>query len=381
MAITSPRPIMTVGAGPGAMRCDVAIVTGELEPSPSGGRALLTQLNRDVMDDLFGASLLGIQIARQRLHGWKAVKCAFNGHVDGLNNDIIAATVATLGQAGVRKVLIDGSNFGVLADAIKRNLPGVEVTTFFHNCEARFFLGVFRQQPGIRASGVLLANYIAERLAVHGSDKRICLNARDSELLLRVYGRGATHLSAMAMRDRFPAPGTIPTQVPPAPYVLFVGGAFYANIQGIRWYADHVAAQVSMPTYVVGNGFERWREELEQRSGNLRVVGAAPDLAPWYLGASAVVAPIFDGSGMKTKVAEALMFGKRVVGTPEAFAGYENFVGSIGESCTTATDFVTALGKIAATADPEVDPVLRRVYESNYSFEAAKTRLAAILGQ
>jgi len=372
---------MTVGATPSAMRRDVAIVTGELEPSPGGGRALLTQLNRDAMDDLFGASLLGIQIARRRLHGWKAVKCAFSGHVDGLDDDVIAAVVATLEQAGVRKVLIDGSNFGALADAIKRNLPGVEVTTFFHNCEARFFLGVFRQQPGIRASGVLLANYIAERLAVRGSDKRICLNSRDSGLLRRVYGRGATHLSAMAMRDKFPATDTPPPQVPAAPYVLFVGGAFYANIQGIRWYADHVAAQVSMPAYVVGNGFERWRAELEQRSGNMRVVGAAPDLAPWYLGASAIIAPIFDGSGMKTKVAEALMFGKRVVGTPEAFAGYEDFIGSIGESCTTAAGFVAAMGKVAATGAPDVDPVLRRIYESNFSFEAAKTRLAAILGQ
>ena len=54
---------------------------------------------------------------------------------------------------------------------------------------------------------------------------------------------------------------------------------------------------------------------------HLRKVSAslAPHLAA---GAALVIAPIFDGSGMKTKVAEALMHGKHVVGTPEAFSGY-----------------------------------------------------------
>ena len=33
--------------------------------------------------------------------------------------------------------------------------------------------------------------------------------------------------------------------------------------------------------------------------------------------------PIFEGSGMKLKTCEALMFGKNIIGTPEAFAGYD----------------------------------------------------------
>ena len=40
------------------------------------------------------------------------------------------------------------------------------------------------------------------------------------------------------------------------------------------------------------------------------VVGEVESLAQWYHDAYFVVAPIFDGSGMKTKVAEALMYGK-----------------------------------------------------------------------
>ena len=45
--------------------------------------------------------------------------------------------------------------------------------------------------------------------------------------------------------------------------------------------------------------------------GRVEVVGSVDDLGIWYVNSFFTIAPIFDGSGMKTKVAESLMFGKR----------------------------------------------------------------------
>ncbi len=279
----------------------------------------------------------------------------------------------------VSHVYLDGSNLGAVARAVKRDASHVSVMTFFHNCEARFFVGALRQRPSMRAVGVLLANYVAERSAVRFSDKRICLNKRDSQLLSRLYGTGATHLVPMAMQDLLPT-NALPTSTKPTErYALFVGGNFYANRQGIEWYVDHVAKLAPFATYVVGQGFEGWKDKLE-RNGNVKLIGAVESVVPWYLGAQVVIAPIFDGSGMKTKVAEALMFGKRVVGTPEAFVGYEEFAGDIGVVCATAAEFLAALEDEACGALACVDPMLRGIYEANYSYDAAKTRLAAILG-
>ena len=42
-----------------------------------------------------------------------------------------------------------------------------------------------------------------------------------------------------------------------------------------------------------------------------------------------MVAPIFSGSGMKTKVAESSGYGKTVFATSEAIIGYEKFEGKI----------------------------------------------------
>ena len=355
----------------------IMLVSGETAQSPTGGRALLSRLHHDALVDIFGTGLLFLNVKSRRLSGWKAFTSAFRGHVDGLDSSVIAGIVSSVRESGVQMVLIDGSNFGKLAAAIQRHCPAVDVITFFHNCEARFFLGALRQRPSIRALGVLLANYLAERSAVRFSDKRICLNQRDSEVLLRLYGQGATHLTAMAMQDRLTHQSLESGPSPGEAYALFVGGTFYANRQGIEWYVEHVAPRAPITTYVVGKGFEQWKDRLE-RNGRVRVIGAVDALAPWYLGAKFVVAPIFDGSGMKTKVAEALMFGKRIVGTPEAFVGYED-AQDIGTMCNTPAEFITALECEMDGSVPRVDSRLRGIYEAKYSFAAAQSRLAAIL--
>lgn len=46
-------------------------------------------------------------------------------------------------------------------------------------------------------------------------------------------------------------------------------------------------------------------------------------MAEYIYNADFLIAPIFEGSGMKLKTAEALMYGKTVFGTTEAFEGYD----------------------------------------------------------
>ena len=354
------------------------LVTAQLGSSAVGGREQLSTLNRDALREIYGDRFAVFELPKRPLKGIKALWGALRGHIDGLDHAVISEVVTAIRDGGVGCVVLDGSNLGVLAASIKHDCPRVEVITFLHNCEARFFLGALRQRPSVRASGVLLANYLAERCGVRFSDKLICLNERDSRLILRLYGRAATHISPMAMHDQLP-PGAFAISMPPEErYALFVGGTFYANLQGIEWFVECVASQAPIKTYVVGKGFERWKTRLE-RNGNVHVVGAVGSMAPWYLGAQVVIAPIFDGSGMKTKVAEALMFGKRVVGTPEAFVGYEADVSDIGAICVNPTEFLVALEKEAKAKPSCIDVRLRRIYEAHYSYDAAKARLASII--
>jgi glycosyltransferase involved in cell wall biosynthesis len=346
---------------------------------PSGGRALLSHLHYQCLKAILGDALVVRELEPVRPQGAAARIRSLKGYIDGLTPQTEAAIVAEARAQGITRLYLNGSNLGRLARTFRRQLPGVQILTFFHNSEARFFLGALRQRPRVHALAVLAANFIAERSAVRASTRLIALSERDSQVLKRLYGRGATDILPMAVEDKLPQ-GTANSPAPrEGDYALFVGGAFYANEAGISWYADNVAPHVPIKACVIGRGLEPMRGKIA--APNVEIVGGVDDLAPWYRHAKVVIAPIFDGSGMKTKVAEALMFGKKLVGTPEAFSGYEAVAGRAGWLCTGKAQFIQALQEAAATPLPPFDPVLRELYVNFYSREAATRGLAAILNE
>jgi glycosyltransferase involved in cell wall biosynthesis len=330
------------------------------------------------MKRIFGEHCFVTELPTSPIRSAKGFYSAFRGHIDGVRESTIKPLLETIREHEIEQVFVDGSNLGEMVRSIKKRYPNIRVCTFFHNVEARFFLGALKQTKSPRALAVLMVNYLAEKKSVRFSDKIVCLNQRDSDLLKRVYGRGATHLSPMALEDKATKKEMGNTPEPEEKFALFVGGTFYANRQGIRWFKEHVAPHVSIKTVVVGRGFEDIRNKIELE-GRIRVVGAVDDLAEWYEKAHFVIAPIFDGSGMKTKVAEALMFGKKIIGTKEAFTGYEGIVDKAGRLCQSADDFIRAFDEIDEIVTERFDTSLRTIYEEQYSMQAAQKRMQAIL--
>lgn len=349
----------------------ILLVTLMDPDAPPGGRELLSRLNAGALRTLFGDGL--------QVHQLKAsvarLSDALRGQLYGLDRQEIARIVTRLGEMRAGQVFVDGSNLGRVVAPIKRAYPDVRVVTFFHNVEARFFLGAARTKRTALSLGLLAANYAAEREAVRHSDAIVCLSTRDGDGLRRLYGRGADYISPLALDDALPASRRTSAA---DPYLLFVGGAFYANLSGIRWFAREVAPLSPLPTLIVGRGMDILQQEFGG-SANIRIIGQVDDLARWYLDARCVVAPVFDGSGMKTKIAEALMFGKRVIGTAEAFSGYGHDVLSAGWQAETATEFLAAIQDAIKVDLPDFDPAARAMYEASHSFAAATRRMAEII--
>lgn len=362
------------------MMSGILIVTKKLSASPRGGRELLCRLNYDALESVYSESLRLFELSSGRLFGVKSQLDAFRGHIDGLNKESIESALAIVKREGIKKIFVDGSNLGEFVKSVKLIFPHVEVITFFHNVEARFFWGSLKQTKSLRALAVLVANYLAERKAVHGSDKIICLNERDSCLLKNLYGRGATHISSMALEDKMPPDYFEMPAEKSEKFALFVGGTFYANQSGIEWFINNVVPRIDVKICIVGRGFEDLRKKLEIPN-KVEVVGAVDSLAEWYHRAHFVLAPIFDGSGMKTKVAEALMYGKKIVGTPEAFTGYENIIDKVGWMCSSVDEFVASINEAKREVSKAFDPALREIYLNSYSLRAARERLVSIINE
>ena len=360
------------------MSAKVMLLTNQLHKSPSGGRELLCKLNHDALEEIYGDRLVVFELPRVRLQGVRHLLNAFRGYIDGLDEEAMARALMTIQSENVGKVFVDGSNLGGLVKVAKRRFPQVQISSFFHNVEARFFLGSLKESRTPRALAVLLVNYLAERKAVRYSDKIICLSERDSRMLQRLYGRAATHKAPMALQDKLPVGLGLSRNTSRGKFALFVGGVFYANRAGITWFVEQVVPRINVKICIVGRGFEDFKQELE-RDGKVEVVGAVDSLAQWYLDSHFVIAPIFDGSGMKTKVAEALMFGKKVIGTPEAFSGYEKIADRVGCVCASADEFVAAIEVADTMVNDPFDSDLRAIFESTFSFPAARARLESIL--
>jgi glycosyltransferase involved in cell wall biosynthesis len=353
------------------------LLTKKLDQNPKGGREMLSKLNSDALNSILGHQLIIFELPTAQSMKPLEIFKAFRGNIDGLTNINIKQALQLIQRENIRQVFVDGSNLGGFVSQLKRKFPEVQVITFFHNVEVRFFWGALKATKTVRALAVLIINYLAERKATRLSDKRICLSERDDRLLKLIYGRGATHISPIAIIDKFTDQPTRSQTCDLVPFALFVGGNFYANRDGISWFVKNVAKRINIKICIVGHGMENVRAHLEI-PGRVEVVGPVDNLVEWYREARFVIAPIFDGSGMKTKVAEALMHGKKVIGTPEAFTGYES-VKAAGLVCHSADEFVAAITAAQNEIQIPFDKKLRTIYLQKFSLDAAKKRLTEIL--
>lgn len=351
----------------------VLLITTHLKQR--GGREQLSQLLRENLSN----------VTRNRVEIFYLPQCSMNvtvlerlsGRIDGISAKSETELLKRLTKISPDCIFIDGSNLGRLARLLRKAGVRLPIITFYHNVEARFFFDALRTAPSIHALGVLIANTIAERWAATYSQRRVLLNQRDARLHARLYRRLGTDVLPMALRDHYDSEAA--EVAPPwhKPYALFVGGGFYANVEGMAWYAEKVAPLTPLTTVVVGRGMEVHRTRLEQW-GNVHVVGEVDELARWYAHASVIVAPILSGSGMKTKTAEAMMHGKPIIGTAEAFEGYDLAAEDGLIKCSTPTDFLRALqGFVSVEAN--FYPELRARYIQNHSEGAMREALKTIL--
>jgi glycosyltransferase involved in cell wall biosynthesis len=133
--------------------------------------------------------------------------------------------------------------------------------------------------------------------------------------------------------------------------------------------------------HYVGKGLEDV-QELRGLAPNVQVVGSVDDLAEWYYRADAVIAPIFEGGGMKVKTAEALMYGRRVFGTGEALVGYEHCGPEVCLRCDSKEEYRTALAAQLERAHEADDvAVVRSAFLRDYSDSCIDRRLEETLAR
>lgn len=249
----------------------------------------------------------------------------------------------------IKSVFLWSSKLGKLARYLKTNLPNVKIITFFHNIEKQYYEEETKINPSLKnrfISTIVIKN---ESLAVRYSDCLITLNTRDSHLLENIYGRESDLELPITFEDTFDANKVeICRQLNSSRSLklLFVGSNFFANIVGLNWFIENVMPRLTdVKLTIVGKGMD----EIYKNTDKISVWGYVEDLSDFYYSTDVVIAPIFHGGGMKTKTAEALMYGCPIVGSEEAFEGYDVDYSKIGGQVQTMQEMIDAINRLKNT--------------------------------
>lgn len=286
----------------------------------------------------------------------------FIGVTNGFLNQVIHAV-----EKGYDYVFVCQSTCGRVCRFIRKRFPKIKIITFFHNIE-RHYAEQYLKVSGIKAISYYLRAFVFEKLAVKYSDYCITLNERDSRLLMDIYGKHANAIMPTSLEDKFLNRCVNVAKNEVIIDYLFVGTSFYPNVEGMQWFIDNIMPKVPGTLTIVGKGMRK--DIFNNIDERINIYGFVEDLSDLYRRARCIVSPIFHGGGMKTKTAEALMYGKLIVATKEAFEGYVIDRSCMLE-CNTIDDFIKTLTSIKDTNKTFYSEA-RRVFCKHCSYDSSE---------
>ena len=272
---------------------------------------------------------------------------------------------------GIGFAFLEGTLASSLVERLKRQ--GCRVIVFAHNVESHLYTDRWLQEKTLLAK--IRQKYVeyCEKKVIECADNLIVLNQRDEEGHFERYGRHADIILPITFEDK----SDYIVENINEPYLLFVGSDFFPNNQGLRWFIENVASHIDkFKVLVIGGCCNNPEIRKLKLPVNVELRGYVDDIGKYYREALAVIAPIFFGSGMKTKTVEALSYGKTIFGTPEAFVGIEGDKEKIGGYCTDAEDFINAINNYSGE---RINDYSRLIFSQYYSDEVFDKKLKQFL--
>ena len=265
-------------------------------------------------------------------------------------------------------VFIETAQYGALVKAIKKKFPHIKIITFFHNIEIAYAKSYFSILNPKSWYFYILTKY-NESFSILYSDFCLTINKADSQIMEEIYGRKADCVFPFSIKNTLEKNDLKVLEESKNKIqkhnCLFVGSNFFGNTDGLNWFIENVLPKTEIHLTIVGNGMSK----AFSNSDKITVFECVEDLSVFYKEADFVLLPIISGGGMKTKTADALMYGKAIIATPEVFLGYQvdNLHGIY--VCNNSEDFVNAIEKIYSDNIYDFNYEIYKRFLENHSIE------------
>jgi len=312
------------------------ICSNDFKTSSGGGGSQCTNRNYMSLVEIFGTENVDvIQLDTPLKKNIRSIFSRVLNYMKGYNAGVSKSVISNIIERSLyyEHIFIDSSFFGVISKHLKQHNYQGQIISFFHNVEHLMSLQETKTNP--LAFWRSLIVYYNEKCAVRFSDQIIMLNDRDLKKLENIYGnfhKTVSHIIPISFKDRFSAGiNNLEEQTKVPPVILFLGSTWFPNIHGITWFIEEVLEHVDIKLQIAGGASNVLQKKFHHRK--IEYLGFVPDLSNVIMNADVMLAPLFKGGGMKVKICEALMYGKNIMGTKEAFIGYNLEYKKAGAEC------------------------------------------------
>lgn len=315
-----------------------------------------------------------------RVHRW------MQGNMMFISNDIISEICEVINSNAIRTVFIEDSVFGNLVKKIKKNCKECKVLSFYHDVKADLYKQWMDNERTLKSKIEYTIGIRQEYVNQKYADINIVFNERDAKTYQVYYGKRPEAI--------IPLPAPVPsisrgvmnsiTAKDDKKHILFVGKKYYPNLVGFKWFVDNVLPSLTdnIQVDVVGRGLEELKKEYSDP--RINVIGGVESLNPYYENADIVIAPLFDGGGMKSKTVEALSFGKIFVGTEESLFGFweemdSNIRGKTCYQCNTPEEWIQTINDLANDEIHKFNEAVFELFKAKFSYDVVRDKLKDIM--
>lgn len=310
---------------------------------------------------------------------WTTMHCYFNrNYMDWKKEDI------DFNQYDVIFVEFTKMDYYV-RDIIRKKYKG-KIIVRAHNVEQDFYSVNYKAHPTLSNFIKYKLSGVRESYIVRHSTLILAITNQDKARLCSLYGLDPDRVKIFPVCVNRAELHKVENTVINGKMKCLITGTlnFGPNSDATLWFINEVFPHISSicELTVAGNKPNEKIKEICNKEGVI-LVDTPETMKPLFINTNLVLAPIFDGGGMKVKIAESLSYGLPVITTEHGNIGYNLIDKQNGFIANTPEEFIQAIEYYYYLSENDRGQLLSNVwefYKNNFSLDAAVEMCVNIIG-
>lgn len=271
----------------------------------------------------------------------------------------------------------------VIKDLIGSGYSG-KIIVRAHNVEKDFYKVSLISKPSVSKLFLYFLSGKREKYMIEHADKVLTVTNQDIHRFEKVYNIKVNNFETCPVgivQNKEYVPQIMDSN---KINCLITGSLWFGpNCDGVEWFINQVYPGVKelIKVTVAGN---RPNDKIKKlcMDNDIELVDSPESMQPYFSKCDLFIAPIFDGGGMKVKIAEAMSYGLPIVTTTHGAIGYDLENESdiyISDDPKVFEKYICVYNALSSENKMNFRNRVYKVYIDNYSLDAVKNKCAGII--